>query len=77
MDEIKTKKREGRVYVRIFTYILGIIIVSISLSFIYLYTNVLTIGLTFGDYLLYISKKWECLMLFLGIILLVYSFRKG
>ena len=62
---------------RIITYVFGIIIISISISFMYLYTNIMTIGLNFFDYLLYICKRWECLMIFLGIILLVYSFKRG
>ena len=61
---------------RIFTYILGIIIISVSISFMYLYTNVLTVGFTFVDYLLYISQKLECLMIFPGIILIVCSFKR-
>lgn len=51
--------------------------ISIALVFAFLYTNLFTIGYTFLDYLGYIFKKPEFLQIFLGIILVAYSFRKG
>ena len=62
---------------RILLYIIGILIISISLSYMYLYTNLFTIGYTFKEYLLYILTRYECLMIILGIIIVVVSFRKG
>lgn len=62
---------------RILLYIIGILIISISLSYMYLYTNLFTIGYTFKEYLFYILTRYECLMIILGIIIVVVSFRKG
>lgn len=61
---------------RLILYILGIIIISISMTFIYLYTNLFTLGYTFFDYIVYIIKRWECLMMIVGIILVGYSMRR-
>ena len=76
MGKIKTKKKGDVNILRILAYILGIIIISISISFMYLYTNVMAIGFTFADYLLYISKRWECWMVFAGVFLLIFSFKE-
>ena len=62
---------------RIFYYIIGILIMSFALTFIYLYTNLFTIGYTFLEYITFILKRWECLLIIPGIILIVYTFRKG
>lgn len=60
---------------RIITYIIGIVLISIAISFMFLYTNLFTIGYSLADYLLFIIKRVECLILILGIILVVKSFK--
>ena len=62
---------------RIILYIIGILIISTSLAYMYLYTNLFTIGYNFKDYLFYIVKRWECIMIILGIIIIVIAFKKG
>lgn len=49
--------------------------ISIALTFMILYTNVFTIGYTFLEYLLFIMTKIECLIIFLGILLVVRSLK--
>ena len=49
---------------------------SYSLMFIIIYLNLLKMGFSFLDYLKYIFTRFECLMIFLGIILIYLSFRK-
>ncbi len=62
---------------RIILYIIGILIISTSLSYMYLYTNLFTMGYSFKEYLLYILKRWECIMFLLGILIIVICFKKG
>ncbi len=40
------------------------------------YVNLLTLGYTFLEYFCFIMTKVECLLLFVGIILVMYSFKK-
>ena len=61
---------------KIVCFILGIFMTSYSLMFIIIYLNLLKMGFSFLDYLKYIFTRFECLMIFLGIILIYLSFRK-
>lgn len=61
---------------KIVCFIFGMIITSYSLMFIIIYLNLLKMGYTFLKYLKYIFTRFECLLLFLGIILLCISFRR-
>ena len=58
-------------------FILGFILSSLSLSFIILYLNILNLGYSFLEFINFIIRKWELYLLFIGIILMVISFRKG
>ena len=58
-------------------YITGILLISTSLTFMILYTNLLTINYTFTQYLIYIIKRPECFLGLLGIILIVFALKKG
>lgn len=58
---------------RIIFLILGIILSSIGLMFIVLYLNLLTIGYNFKDYVKFIISKMECILFFIGIILIIGS----
>ena len=44
--------------------------------FIIIYLNLLKMNYTFIEYLIYILTHAECLIIFMGIILIVISFRK-
>lgn len=49
----------------------------IGLSYILIYLNLLVMGFSFFDYLKYIFTKKECLLFFLGYILIIVLIKKG
>ena len=55
------------------TLIIGILLTGFSLTFI----NLLSIGYTFINYVNYISRRWECLLIIPGVLLIIYALRKG
>lgn len=57
--------------------LLGTIMASIGLMFIFLYTNLLTIGYSFFDFVQFISKRVECLLFLFGILLIILSFERS
>ncbi len=61
---------------KIFCFLLGMFLTSYSLMFIIIYLNLLKMGLSFFEYLKYIFTRYECLMFFVGIILICISMRK-
>ena len=62
---------------RYFLLLLGIILSSIGLTYIIIYLNLLLIGFSFIDYLEYVFTKIECLLFFVGYILLIILIKKG
>ena len=61
---------------KIFCFTLGVFICAYSLMFTIIYLNLLKMGYSFIDYLKYISTSFECLIIFLGIILIWISLRR-
>ncbi len=61
---------------RIISFIIGFILSSISLTFIILYLNIISLGYSFLNFLSFIIRKWELYLLFIGIILMILAFRK-
>ncbi len=55
--------------------ILGIILSSIGLTFIFLYLNLITLGYSFLDFVQFISTRMECLLFLLGILVILFSMR--
>ena len=55
--------------------ILGILLSSLGLMFIFLYTNLLTLGYSFFEYVHFIIKRAECLLFFLGLFLIVCAMK--
>ena len=55
---------------RIFLFLIGIILVSISISFMIIYLNLLNMGYSFLEYVKFISMRVEVLIIFVGILLL-------
>lgn len=55
---------------------MGILLISIGGTFMWFYANLFTFGTTFFEYFCFIMTKVECLILFVGIILVMYSFKK-
>lgn len=64
-------------FIKSFIFLFGFGLTVISLSFIIIYLNLLTIGYTFIDYLRFISKRIECLNILLGILLMSTFFIGG
>ena len=54
----------------------GILMTSYGLMFIIIYLNLLKMNYTFIEYLIYILTHAECLIIFMGIILIAISLRK-
>ncbi len=53
-----------------FIFLFGFGLTVISLSYIVIYLNLLTIGYNFSDYVNFIIRRIECLNIFIGIILM-------
>ena len=58
-----------------FLFVFGLSV--ISLSYIIIYLNILTIGYNFLDYVHFIIRRVECLNLFTGIVLIILSLING
>lgn len=61
---------------KIFLFILGCLLSSFGLMYIIIYLNLLSMGYTFYKYLLFIIKRYECILFLVGIILICISLRK-
>lgn len=55
----------------------GIVLSSIGLMFIFLYTNLFTMGYSFLEFVKFISKRFECWFLLLGILIILKSSERG
>ncbi len=62
---------------KIISFLLGINICAISIMYDLIYLNLLKMGFSILDYLKYIFTRLECLIIFLGIGLIIYSLRKN
>jgi len=62
---------------KIICLLLGILLISYSLFFIIVYLNIMNMGYSFCEYLIFIVKKLECLLIIPGILFLYYVFKKG
>lgn len=61
---------------RYFIFLLGIILTSIGLAFGIIYLNLLNMGYSFSLYVNFISRRLECHMFFIGILLILLSMYK-
>ena len=55
---------------------IGIIFCSISTFFLIIYLNLFTMGYSFLDFVKFINTRIECLLLYVGIILIIYSLER-
>ena len=63
---------------KIMMFLLGILMASIGLSFIIIYLNLLNMEYNFYEYVNFIISKWECMIIFVGLLLIFLSiYRKG
>ena len=58
---------------RIFLFLIGFGLTVIGFTFIITYLNLMTMGYSAVDYLKFILVRWECLISFIGIILIIVS----
>ena len=58
-------------------FLFGFGLTVISLSFVIIYLNLLTIGYNFLEYVKFISRRIECLNVLTGILLVVVSIKIG
>lgn len=58
---------------KIFLFLFGFGLTIISCSYIIFYLNLLSIGYNFSDYVNFISRRVECLNIFLGIFLMIIT----
>ena len=64
-------------FFRSFIFLFGFGLSVISLSFIIIYLNLLTIGYNFLDYVHFIIRRIECINLVIGIILIILTMING
>ena len=58
---------------RIFFFILGFAFMTLGLSFIILYLNLLTIGYNFSFYVHFITRRIECYYTIIGFIIILLT----
>ena len=56
--------------------IIGVILCSISIFFFIIYLNLFTIGYSFIDFVKFINTRVECLLLYIGVLLIIYSLER-
>ena len=62
--------------IRLIPLIIGIFFCSISIFFVILYINLFTMGYSFLDFVKFINTRVECLLFYIGIILIIYSLER-
>jgi len=61
---------------KILLYFVGVILISIGMFFTIIYLNVLSMGYSFLEFVKFISRKLECWLLIVGIILIIISLER-
>lgn len=62
---------------KIVLFVMGVLFCSLSLSFIVLYINMINLGYSFFEFVNFIIRRWECYLFVVGVILIIFSFKKG
>ena len=60
-------------FFRIIIFLLGILFIVTGMISIILYLNLLTFGYSFLEYVNFIIRKFECISLFIGLIIIWIS----
>ena len=61
---------------RVIVFLTGIFLISISLSFIIIYINLLNMGYTFSEYVNFIIRRLEIIAFIPGVCLVIISMLK-
>ena len=64
-------------FIRLITYIFGIYLISLSISFMIIYLNLFALGYNFIYYVNFIIRKPVIIFGLVGVLLVLFSFRKG
>ena len=64
-------------FLKLYLFLFGYGLTIISLSYIIIYLNLLTIGYNFLEYVKFISRRIECLNIFTGILIIIVAFSIG
>lgn len=62
---------------RILMFLFGFGLTVISLSYVILYLNLFSFGYNFLEYVNFISRRVECLIFFVGIIIIILTMTIG
>ena len=62
---------------RIFFFLLGFGLSVIGFTYVIGYLNLLTMGYDFLEYLIFISKRYECIIAIIGFLIITYAIFKG
>ena len=62
---------------KVLLFAIGFLLSSLSLTFLFLYLNILNLGYSFLEFINFIFRKWELYLFFVGILLMIISLRKG
>lgn len=58
---------------RVMIFLIGIVLCSIGVTFTIIYLNLLNMGYSFWNYVNFIIRRIECLLFFVGIIMIYMS----
>ncbi len=62
---------------RIIAFLLGVYLLSIGVLFTIVYLNLLTMGYSIKEYILFIITRYEVLTSLIGILLITLAMKKG
>ena len=62
---------------RIFLFLLGFGLSVIGFTYIIGYLNLLTMGYSFFEYIIFISKRYECIIAIVGFLMITFAIFKG
>lgn len=62
---------------RIFLFLLGFGLTTIGCVYIICYMNLISLGYNFFEFVNFIFRRIECLIAFIGVILMILSFMIG
>lgn len=64
-------------FIKTFVFLFGFGLTVISLSYIILYLNLLTIGYNFLEYVNFIIRRIECINIITGLLLMIIILKGG
>lgn len=64
-------------FIKSFLFLFGFGLSVISTTFILMYLNLFTLGYNFFDYLFFISRRIECINIFVGLLFIYIAFLNG